>query len=98
MVVKVSKMKSALEKFQFLKSENDALRQLENEQVRSDLRGLLAINMYATEEGRFRKLFLRGFCKRNSPLTLLCGAYFRQLALYRYQAKAHLLSSVIVDE
>lgn len=85
--VTVWRRKFALKMFQFLKCENLALRKLRTEQFRPVLVASLAVHTYALKNGGIRELFLRVFCKQNSPVSLPNSSRFLQLVLDYRQAK-----------
>lgn len=73
--------KSALRAFQFLKSENRALHELEAEQSSQLLRTSLVVQMYSMEDDRVGLLFFHVCRERNFSVTLLNCARFLQLVL-----------------
>lgn len=79
MEVRVSRRRSVLKLFQFLKSESLSLCKVGADRVCQVLRVSVAIDTYAMEDGQTLELFIHLWHKSNSPLTLLHNAHFLQL-------------------
>lgn len=88
---KVSLRDSTLNVSQFLRSENQTLRQIRTEQIGQSFKKPPVAHMRAMKDIQIRELFLHIFCKRSFSVLLISGAWFLQLVLDDSQAMAHIL-------